>query len=25
TIFYTLDDHHVIDILNQTFEHIEHR
>ncbi|EOK48175.1 ArsR family transcriptional regulator [Enterococcus faecalis EnGen0062] len=24
-IFYTLDDHHVIDILNQTFEHIEHR
>ncbi|RRR05979.1 ArsR/SmtB family transcription factor [Streptococcus pneumoniae] len=25
TIFYTLDDHHVIDILNQTFEHIKHR
>ena len=25
TIFYTSDDHHVIDILNQTFEHIEHR
>ncbi|WP_434117708.1 metalloregulator ArsR/SmtB family transcription factor [Enterococcus faecalis] len=22
---YSLDDHHVIDILNQTFEHIEHR
>ncbi len=25
TIFYMLDDHHVIDILNQTFEHIEHQ
>lgn len=24
TIFYALDDHHVIDILNQTFEHVEH-
>ncbi|MBO0441908.1 ArsR family transcriptional regulator [Enterococcus sp. DIV0212c] len=25
TIYYTLDDHHVIDILNQTFEHIKHQ
>jgi len=25
TIYYTLDDHHVIDILNQTFKHIEHQ
>lgn len=24
-IYYTLDDHHVIDILNQTFKHIEHQ
>lgn len=23
--FLYIDDHHVIDILNQTFEHIEHR
>ncbi|MBP2100115.1 ArsR/SmtB family transcription factor [Enterococcus rivorum] len=23
-IFYSLDDHHVIDILNQTFEHVKH-
>ncbi|MBO0469075.1 winged helix-turn-helix transcriptional regulator [Enterococcus sp. DIV0242_7C1] len=25
TIYYALDDHHVIDILNQTFEHIKHQ
>ncbi|MHC5227464.1 ArsR/SmtB family transcription factor [Enterococcus sp. LJL99] len=25
TIFYSLDDHHVIDLLNQTFEHIKHQ
>ncbi|MGC6767823.1 ArsR/SmtB family transcription factor [Enterococcus sp. LJL128] len=25
TIYYSLDDNHVIDILNQTFEHISHR
>jgi DNA-binding transcriptional ArsR family regulator len=25
TIFYALDDHHVIDILTQTFKHIEHQ
>ncbi|MBL1228487.1 winged helix-turn-helix transcriptional regulator [Enterococcus sp. BWB1-3] len=24
TIYYSLDDHHVIDILTQTFEHISH-
>lgn len=24
TIYYSLDDHHVIDILNQTFNHIKH-
>ncbi|MGK0550525.1 ArsR/SmtB family transcription factor [Enterococcus faecalis] len=25
TIYYALDDHHVIDILTQTFMHIEHQ
>ena len=25
TIFYSLHDHHVIDLLNQTFEHIKHQ
>lgn len=25
TIFYSLDDHHVIDLLNLTFEHIKHQ
>lgn len=25
TIFYSLDDHHVIDLLNQTFEHVKHQ
>ena len=24
-IYYSLDDHHVIDLLNQTFEHIKHQ
>ncbi len=24
TIFYILDDHHVLDILNQTIQHIKH-
>jgi DNA-binding transcriptional ArsR family regulator len=25
TIYYRLDDHHVIDILTQTFEHVQHQ
>ncbi|MTD38762.1 metalloregulator ArsR/SmtB family transcription factor [Erwinia sp. CPCC 100877] len=25
TIYYILDDHHVIDILTQTFEHVKHQ
>ena len=24
TVLYSLDDHHVLDILEQTFEHIHH-
>lgn len=24
TMLYSLDDHHVLDILDQTFEHVQH-
>lgn len=25
TIYYSLDDHHILDILDQTFEHVQHQ
>lgn len=24
-VYYSLDDHHILDILDQTFEHVQHR
>lgn len=24
TVYYSLDDHHILDILDQTFEHVQH-
>lgn len=25
TVYYSLDDHHILDILDQTFEHVQHK